>query len=248
MNGRRGVTLIELLVAMTLLSLLSVGVLFGLRIGLNAMERTNDRLMTNRRVLGVERVLTQQIAGFIPVVADCVVSPQGPPARLPFFQGEAQTMRFVSTYSLNEASRGYPRVLEFQVIPGENGAGVRLIVNEWLYSGPRSAGQACIGVTNNPPIGPQMVFRPVEISPASFVLADKLAQCQFFYKEEQQLPKPDLWTAKWTRMRAPNAIRIEMSPLSPDPARLEVPSIVAPIHTTRNPEFQYTDWESDREK
>jgi hypothetical protein len=57
---------------MTLLSLLSVGVLFGLRIGLNAMERTNDRLMTNRRVLGVERVLTQQIAGFIPVMADCV--------------------------------------------------------------------------------------------------------------------------------------------------------------------------------
>ena len=72
-------TLIELLVAMTLLSLLAVGVLFGLRIGLNAMERTNDRLMTNRKVLGVERVITQQIAGFIPVKADCFTSPQSPP-------------------------------------------------------------------------------------------------------------------------------------------------------------------------
>jgi prepilin-type N-terminal cleavage/methylation domain-containing protein len=243
MRPERGVTLIELLVAMTLLSLLSVGVLFGLRIGLNAMERTNDRLMTNRRVLGVERVLTQQIAGFIPVMAECVTSPQGPPAKLPFFQGEAQTMRFVSTYSLNEASRGYARILEYQVIPGENGQGVRLIVNEWLYSGPLSAGSACVGVINNPP---QMIFRPVEISPASFVLADKLAHCQFFYKEEQELPKPDLWTAKWTRLRAPNAIRIDMSPLSPDPARLEVPGIVARIHTTKNPEYQYTDWESDR--
>jgi general secretion pathway protein J len=235
--------LIELLVAMTLLSLLSVGVLFGLRIGLNAMERTNDRLMTNRRVLGVERVLTQQIAGFIPVMADCFANPQGPPAKLPFFQGEAQTMRFVSTYSLNEASRGYARILEYQVIPGENGQGVRLIVNEWLYSGPRSAGSACVGVNNNPP---QLLFRPVEVGPASFVLADKLAQCQFFFKEEQELPKPDLWTSKWTRLRAPNAIRIEMSPLSSDPARLEVPSIVARIHTTRNPEYEYTDWESDR--
>jgi prepilin-type N-terminal cleavage/methylation domain-containing protein len=242
-QAERGVTLIELLVAMTLLSLLSVGVLFGLRIGLNAMERTNDRLMTNRRVLGVERVLTQQIAGFMPVVADCVTNAQGPPARFPFFQGEAQTMRFVSTYSLNEASRGYPRILEYQVIPGEDGLGVRLIVNEWLYSGPLSAGRACVGVVNNPP---QINFRPVEIGPASFVLADKLARCQFFYKEEQQLPKPDLWSAKWTRRFAPAAIRVELSPLSPDPARLEVPSIVAPIHTRRNPDFEYTDWESDR--
>src|SRR3954451_16919276 len=62
-SPRAGVTLIELLVAMTLLSLLAVGVLFGLRIGLGAMERTNNRLQTNRKVLGVERVLTQQIAG-----------------------------------------------------------------------------------------------------------------------------------------------------------------------------------------
>jgi hypothetical protein len=240
-NRETGVTLMELLVAMMLLSLLSVGVLFGLRIGLNAMDRTNDRLRMNRRVLGVERVLTQQIAGFIPVTADCFVNPQGPPARFPLFQGEAQTMRFVSSYSLNDASRGYPQILEFQVIPGEEGRGVRLVVNEWLFSGPRSAGSACIGVVNTPP---QILFRPVEIGPASFVLADKLAHCSFFFKEEQELPKPDIWTQRWTRRYAPAAVRIEMSPLSPDPARLEVPSIVAPIHTRRNPDFEYTDWEN----
>ena len=67
-SSARGITLMELLVAITLLSLLSVGVLFGLRIGLNAMERSNDRLMTNRKVLGVERVITQQIAGIMPVI------------------------------------------------------------------------------------------------------------------------------------------------------------------------------------
>ena len=139
-SPERGITLIEMLIAVTLLSLLSVAVLFGMRIGLNAMERSNDRLMTNRKVLGVERVLTQQIAGMMPVMADCVTNPQAPPARLPFFQGEPETMRFVSSYSLNEAGRGYPRVLEYQVIAGENGAGVRLIVNESWYSGPTSAG------------------------------------------------------------------------------------------------------------
>ena len=37
-------TLIELLVAMALLSLLAVGVMFACLIGLSAMERTNNRL------------------------------------------------------------------------------------------------------------------------------------------------------------------------------------------------------------
>ncbi len=243
-SSARGITLLELLIAITLLSLLSVAVLFGLRIGLNAMERSNDRLMTNRKVLGVERVITQQIAGIIPVQADCFTSPQNPPTRLPFFQGEPETMRFVSTYSLNEAGRGYPRILEYQVVPGENGEGVRLIVNELWYSGPVSAGASCIGMMPDPLAGvPVMRFRPVEAGPASFVLADKLASCRFAYKEERPLPQPDLWSERWVRRRVPNAIRIEMRPLSPNPARLEVPVIIAPVRITRNPEVEYRDYE-----
>jgi hypothetical protein len=241
MSSRSGITLMELLVAITLLSLLSVGILFGMRIGLSAMERSNDRLMTNRRVLGVERVITQQITGFMPVKADCFTTPNAPPSRQPFFQGEPQTMRFVTTYSLNEAGRGYPRILEYQVIPGEI-AGVRLIVNEYLYSGPLSAGSSCAGIVTDPTTRlPRMMFHPVEIGPASFVLADKLAYCNFFYKEEKELPQPDLWTPLWGRLRAPNAIRIDMAPLSPDPARLAVPSITVPIWVTKNPDIEYAD-------
>jgi prepilin-type N-terminal cleavage/methylation domain-containing protein len=245
-SSQSGVTLMEVLVAVTLLSLLSVGILFATRIGLNAMDRSQDRLRTNRRVLGVERILTQQIAGFIPVKGDCFAAPPTPPARLPLFQGEPMTMRFVSTYSLDEASRGYPRLLEFQVIPGENGEGVRLVVNELLYSGPRSAGVVCAGVMPGPPgSGPQMIFRPVQITPASFVLADNLASCRFLYKEEREFPHPDLWYERWTRPRAPNAIRIDMAPLSSDPSRLEVPTIVAPIRTTRDPDMKYVDVEPE---
>ena len=241
-----GITLMEVLVAITLLSLLSVGILFATRIGLSAMERSKDRLHSNRRVLGVERILTQQIAGFIPVKADCFTNPQTPPARLPLFQGEPLTMRFVSTYSLNEASRGYPRLLEFQVIPGQDGEGVRLVVNELLYSGPLSAGVVCAGVVHDPGgSGPQMIFRPVQITPASFVLADRLASCRFLYKEEREFPQPDLWYERWTRPRPPNAVRIDMAPLSTDPSRLEVPTIVAPIRVTRDPDMNYVDVEPE---
>ena len=189
-----GMTLMELLVAMTLLSLLAVGMLFAFRIGLSAMNTTGNRLISNRRVLGVEKIIEAQIAGFIPAKADCRPGPEAPPQRLPFFQGEPQTMRFVSTYSLQEAARGYPRILEFQVTPGENGQGVRLIVNEHLYSGPLSTGRFCGGMR-----GTTVLFFPVQIGPASFVLADKLAHCRFLYREERELPLGPIWHPRSSR-------------------------------------------------
>jgi CheY-like chemotaxis protein len=105
-----------------------------------------------------------------------------PTTKAQFFQGEPQSMRFVSTYSLQEAARGLPRILEFQVIPGEGGRGVRLVVNEQLYSGPAAAGFFCLG-----PGGDSFRFRPIEIGPRSFVLADRLS----FYAPYQS--DPDRW-------------------------------------------------------
>lgn len=239
-RSQSGVTLIELLVAITLLSLLAVGVLFGMRLGLSAMGRTNDRLQTNRKVLGVERVITQQIAGFVPAKGDCFTSPEGPPQRAVFFQGESQTMRFVSTYSLNEASRGYPQILEYQVIPGEGGEGVRLIVNEIPYTGPRSAGSLCMGIVGTPS-GPQMLYRPVEVGAHSFVLADKLASCRFLFNEQNDLPKPDMWLPRWASSRIPSAIRVALQPLNTDPSLLEVPSVTAPVRINRDPMVEYRD-------
>ncbi len=71
-HASSGVTLLELLLAVSLLSLLSVGIMTALRVGVTAMEKANVRLMDNRRMAGVQRILEQQIAGFVPVMADCV--------------------------------------------------------------------------------------------------------------------------------------------------------------------------------
>jgi hypothetical protein len=232
----------ELLVSITLLSLLSVGILFAFRIGLNAMGRTNSRMLSNRKVLGIERILERQIAGFIPAKADCRFSMETPPQRLPFFQGETETMRFVSSYSLQEASRGYPRVLEFQVIPGEDGTGVRLIVNEHLYTGLASTGQLCLGMRPNPETRtPEIIFRPVQIGASSFVLADNLAFCRFAYREELEPPARPIWRPRWIKDFTPAAVRIDLAPLEPDPAKLQVPPIVAPFRADRQAMTNYTD-------
>lgn len=238
MTQRRdaGVTLLELLLAVSLLSLLSTGMLMALHVGLNAMEKSNKRLMDNRRMVGTQRILEQEIAGFIPVLAECVPEGDRPRARIPFFQGELQSMRFVSSFSLGDGWRGYAQVLEFQVIPGEIGAGVRLVVNEQLYTGPRGAGAACLGYTRDDQIGLMVpLFRPIAVGPRSFVLADRLAFCRFSFREELPIPDRERWTTRWIAQSWPSAVRIDMAPQEPGTARLQPMSLIAPVHVNVAP-------------
>jgi len=233
LRSNAGVTLMELLIAVMLMSLLSVGLLFALRIGLNTYQKAQSKLMDNRRVAGAQRILEQELAGLVPVVAECGAGPQGGGVKTQFFQGEPEVMRFVSTFSLQEAWRGRPQILEIFVIPGSDG-GVRLVVNELPYLGPQSAARICMA---------ERRFLPVSAAPTSFVLADKLAFCRFTFldqPDDQTLPLG--WFPRFLGPTWPRAVRIEMAPMVPDPSRLQPASLLAPIHVFRNPGVQYGDF------
>ena len=234
-RSERGVTLIELVIAVSLVALLSLGMLFAMRVGLNAMERSNATLMANRRVVSVQRILEAQTANLIPVPALCQGGGQGPSAKIAFFQGEAQSMRFVSSYSLHEGDRGLPRILEFQVIAGDNGAGVRLVVNERIYSGPLSTGAFCAGVQAGAP----PLFSPIEVGPLSFVLADKIAYCRFSFKEHQPPYGQGQWIARWAQPFFPMGIRVEMAPLDPTVGHLQLLTLTMPVRVNRDPMARY---------
>ena len=238
-NRERGFTLMELLIAMTLLSMLAAGIMIALRVYLNAMEKADSRLMANRKVAAVERILEQQVAGIMPVKADCMGGGDAPAARVAFFQGEPQTMRFVSSYSIQEGARGYARILEYQVIQGDRGEGVRLVVNEMLYSGPRSTGALCRGLAPGVDGTPVPQFVAVQAGPGSFVLADRLAYCRFSFREQLIDPPVARWAPMWKKPLLPNAVRIEMAPLDPDVAKLQWLTLTMPIHVTRVPLVQY---------
>ena len=228
-----GVTLMELLIAVVLLSLLSVGLLFALRIGLNAYSKTQTRLMDNRRVAGAQRILEQELEGLVPVVTQCGGGAQGGGTPAAFFQGEPDTMRLVSTFSLQGAWRGQPQILEVLVIPGAEGRGVRLVVNEIPYQSPRAAGRSCLGPHK---------FLAASAGEKSFVLADKLDFCRFTYLE--QMPDTNLplhWVPRFAGEDWPRAVRIEMAPLEPDPSRVQPITVVAPIHIMRRLELHYAD-------
>jgi hypothetical protein len=224
LSRQAGVTLMELLIAVTLVSFLSVGILFSIRVALGAMEKTNNRFSQNHRITAVQRIVESQIGGIMPVTADCKGGGGG---KFVFFSGKSDSLTLVSTYSLQESSRGYPHVLDYKIVPAPEG--VRLIVNESVYPGPINAGFLCTGLPNGLPS-----FRETGANPQSFVLADKLAFCRFVYRRTMPAPELEQWMPAWTAAdRLPSGIRIEMAPLHAEPARLQLMTINAPIHVTK---------------
>ncbi len=249
--GRQaGTTLIEVLVSVTLLSLLVVAMAFALRIGINAYQKTNSKLMDNRRVVGAQRILEEEMEGIVPAVAPC--GPDTPPGAQPdanwfaFFQAAPSMMRLVSTFSLQQAWRGRPEILELFVVPRDDGPGVRLLVNELPYYGPLAAGRLCTKRAPDPASGVNLPqFLPVRATTESFVLADKLAYCRFNYLWTPPKPDPDhltIWSPTALNIGWPIAVRVEMAPLQPDPASLQPLTITASLHLHLSPAIAYGDF------
>jgi prepilin-type N-terminal cleavage/methylation domain-containing protein len=238
-----GVTLIEVLVAVTLLSLLSVGMAMAMRVGLSAYSKTQSKLMDNRRIAGAQRIVQSELEGLIPAYVLCGAGQGGPGTPAVLFQGAQDGMWMVSAFSLQQGWRGQPQILQLFVMPGDEG-GVRLMVNEIPYTGPRGAGQYCTGTVAIPNVISRLpVMVPTRASAQTFVLADKLAFCRFsYYSPSNQMYQPPAWQAAWAAKGGwPLAVRIDMAPAQSDPSRLQPISATAPLHIRRDPDKVYTD-------
>jgi len=231
-HRQRGVTLIELMIAISLVALLSAGMLIAMRTSLLTYEKTSHRLESNRRTINVQQILASQIGGIMPVQGQCSTS-QGPPVTIPFFSGAPDSLRVVSSFSMTEGARGFPRILEYQVVPAQNG-GVRLIVNEYPYFGSSSTAPFCR----------DRQFLPIEVGPSSFVLADQLLSCRFsyhgVYNEIAFAETP--WLPVWNQPVFPAGVRIDAQPLAPEPAALPFVGITIPIHVNRDAMVNYADF------
>jgi hypothetical protein len=129
-----------------------------------------------------------------------------------------------------------------QVIPGDQGEGVRLIVNEIPYTGPEQAGQEITALEQGPNGNQIARFASVVPGSQSFVLADKLAFCHFSYLERLPEAPFQVWTSGWLQsLRFPLAIRIEMTPLDPAPSELRISTVTVPLNVNRIPFTLYAD-------
>jgi hypothetical protein len=228
-----GITLLEVLIAVTLLSVLSAGMMMAMRIGLSALSRTNVRLMDNRRIAGAQRILEQELQGMIPVVSPCGSGgSDGPMVSL--FSGQPNRLTSVTGFSLQAAWRGRPQVIQIFTAPDDQG-GVRLVVNETPYTGPRSAGSVCTGIS-----GLVANFSIPSAGPTSFVLADHLRDVRFQYLHmPEKVEDPGLWTSEWKDAGWPFGIRVTIVPMEASQARLQPISVTVPIFLNREPGVKY---------
>src|SRR4051812_28110444 len=149
-SSQRGVTLLELMIAITLVAGLSTGMLMAMRTSLQTYEKTAKRLESNRRFVKTQQILSDQISAVMPVQGACL-GDAGQSIGTPSFLGGAQdTLRLVSSYSIAEGSRGYPQIVEYRVIPEARGS-VRLVATERPYTGPQSTIPYCGGTAPPPP-------------------------------------------------------------------------------------------------
>jgi prepilin-type N-terminal cleavage/methylation domain-containing protein len=228
MRDQEGFTLIELMISITLVAALATGMLMAMRTSLLSLEKIDSRLQFNRRVMGMERVLTRQIGGVMPVVSNCGSTVN------PIFRGTSDALRIVSSYSMAEGARGYPQFDEFQVVRGAEG--VRLVVTEHRYTGPLSTAPFC---------GPEQSMTP-DVTASSLIIADRLASCTFSYREAiSDSPPSSKWQGSWNlnndQPDLPAAVKIEMTPLDSSPALLPVMNVTVPIHVTRQVRPWYAD-------
>jgi len=213
MHPETGMTLIEVVVAVTLLGLLSTGLVMSFQMGVDAWRDTRDRLTVDRRIATANQILNSALVGMIPIKG---AAPDGPDARgrrFLFFQGEPHSMRFVTSFSVTEGMRGGLQVIELQVVSSPGGR--RILLNQSPFMGPLALARFVDGFFNDPDLGgTRPRYRPIVPYATSLVIVDELEDCSFWYLERPRGRDPvTTWLPVWTKLRElPEAVAINVLP------------------------------------
>jgi prepilin-type N-terminal cleavage/methylation domain-containing protein len=206
-RNQAGMTLIELLIAVTLFGAISASMGVVLNIAFTSMNKIDTKVDSNRRIIASERTLDQILQGLIPVVTPCAGRPVG-------ISGTESGLRFLSSHSLTEGSRGRPQIVELFADRSPNG-GFRLLLNEFPYLGKRSLSAACT--------------QPFRVLDTSFILADRLSRCRFAYRRIDEGSGAEAWFPVWVFPDWPSGIRIEMMPAKIQANQIQPTTVFAPI-------------------
>jgi hypothetical protein len=224
----------EILVAITLLSLLSAGMLMALRVAANGWQQASASLSLDRRIATSNQILQTTLENLV-LARGAYRLPQTEGFQtFMFFHGQPQSMRFVSSYSLEQGPRGGLRLVELQVVEGPRGW--RLLMNEFPYGGPASVAPLVTGVVDDPATGlRRLLFAPIAAQPGSFIVADELENCGFAYYAQDRPQIPGVWAPEWVRtQQIPAAVRIAMASREAS-ARLRHVTVTAPVRGRLQP-------------
>ncbi len=222
-------SLIEITVAVALLGLLSAGIFTAFQVGASSWQSTRDRLMLDRRIATANAILHGALNGIVPIQAEVPPGRDQSGRRFAFFQGEPLAMRFVTTYSVTQGVRGGLLITELQVVRYERG--LRVLLNQSPYLGPRSAGFFVSGFARHPESGRQRpLFIPIRPRATSLIIVDELQDCRFAFLEERpRFERPTRWVPEWMNLlELPEAVAIHVTANGGE-TRLRPISVIAGI-------------------
>lgn len=208
----RGFTLMELLVATTLLALLSLTVLLGMRIGFRAWEKAERRLAEEAEEAAVEEYLGRALASTVAYKA--MPAEEKPPREFVPFQGTSQGARWLSTYSTGWQERSGLVLVEC-FVAGEGNHG-RLVVEQFPVRGDANLARGMLaGVEVDPESGrTRVVYQPFDVdsgapeSSARTLVAD-VPRARFEFLKVT--PRESSWQDTWDGAREsqlPAAVRL----------------------------------------
>jgi general secretion pathway protein J len=179
----RGFTLLEILVAITLLGLLMVALLGGVRLGVRAWETSGTRLDENSRLGTVQDFLRELLTQARSPEASSETTPQSPPA----FQGQQDRLSFV-TMMPEHLGVGPERMILGLTKVGD-GSDLSL---EWW---PADLGDSPRGVAD---------------ALHSRVLVAHVAELRFDYFGQVDPKQPPIWSEAWSAPSLPLLVRVQL--------------------------------------
>ncbi len=181
-GGQRGFTLLELLVAMTLLAIVMVLLFGGLRLGTRAWESGEERSEELARLEVVQGFIRRQLSQAYPLVM-----PVNRAERRISFTGRPDTLEFTTLMPAHLGVGGFHRLVLSVAAVTADGAGKRLVMRRRLFQP---------GVDDSPGL-------PDAEDEHESVLLERISGAEFSYYGATEANEEPEWRDAWEGAPSP---------------------------------------------
>lgn len=210
-QSEKGFTLLEMIVAVTLVVMMAVGIWSILRTSLQAWSRGTEYIDASQRQRNILDMVRKQVASAYPLTAPS--DPAFPVVGNPIFHGTETSLRFISLNSLRFHDSPGLTLVNFEVTQDLQGAFI-LQEGEQRYLGRMPDSESEMDL------------------PGTIPLFGNLTQCYFEYLSDDA---EESWVSEWDaqeRGQLPEAVSIDMTSTDIDGVTRNR-NIIVPIHATQ---------------